>query len=198
MTMTLTIRNISEKEFCRKRVDELRRYFAKLIHRKFFKRAVKGGFYFIQVTNKGQGWHLHLHVIFNGLYIPKGFLVKAWYEITGGSYIVDIGFARTPAQAVKYLLSDFQGRKGRVAIRDEDREIYNRVFKGRRLVQGFGEYAKVKIKKKGICPKCGCDSWLTEWDLRRLFLFGDLGAPALSSMLARASPEEPSLGFMGV
>jgi hypothetical protein len=59
--LTLTVRNVGDSgvPFVRK----LRRDFGKLRHRKIWKDNVVGGVAAIEVTNKGKGWHPHLHAL---------------------------------------------------------------------------------------------------------------------------------------
>jgi hypothetical protein len=114
------------------------------------------GFYVIQLTNTGAGWHLHLHVIFRGGFISQAQLSKQWCEITHGSYIVDIRVAERWQLALSYLLSDFRGKP---RIRPIDAEVYNSLLHGSRLVQGFGEYSKIKLRVPFRCPICGDCSW---------------------------------------
>lgn len=59
--LTLTVTNIPDPgiPFVRK----LRRDFGRLRHRKLWKQNVIGGVAAIEVTNKGKGWHPHLHAL---------------------------------------------------------------------------------------------------------------------------------------
>lgn len=62
MHITLTVRNVvadDDRQFIRR----LRRNFGKLRHRKIWKRNVTGGVAGIEVTNKGFGWHPHIHAL---------------------------------------------------------------------------------------------------------------------------------------
>ncbi|MCJ7828470.1 MAG: hypothetical protein MUP81_01870 [Dehalococcoidia bacterium] len=153
--LTLTIKNISDNDFGKDCVRDIRQCFGKF--RRQFKRKIKGGFYVVQATNRGNGWHLHIHVLFDGWYIPKEMISKAWAEITGGSYIVDIKQIQSPKTAVRYLLSDFLQSP---RIRPEDKMAFNYVFKGARLVQSFGCYSKIKLRAPYNCPKCGRCEWI--------------------------------------
>jgi len=154
--LTLTIKNIPQDLFSRAHVRELRDNFSKLRRRVRF----EGGFYVVQVTNHGKGWHLHFHVLFDGHYLPQDALRRIWLEITGDSFGVDIQRVNNPKAAVRYLLLDFLQAP---RIRPEDGWIYNSIFKGSRLVQPFGRYKNVRLKNYHLpfkCPKCGCDVWL--------------------------------------
>jgi hypothetical protein len=146
--------NIPDKQISRWHITRLREAFSKLRYR--FKLAIQGGYYIIQATNTGAGWHLHIHVLYRGEYLSKTAISKAWCEITKGSYIVDIKLVERYQKALQYLLSDFRGKPG---IREQDIEIYNSLFHGSRLVQGFGEYAKIKLRVPYRCPACGDCSW---------------------------------------
>jgi len=152
--LTLTIRNIPDYSWGTYCVKDLRAAFGKL--RRRFKR-IGGGFYVVQATNYGRGWHLHLHVLFDGSFILKDEISRAWRIFSDGSYIVDIKQVQSPKKAVKYLLSDFLQAP---RIRPEDRPAFNDVFRGSRLVQPFGEYRKMKFKVKYMCPECGRCEWI--------------------------------------
>lgn len=164
--LTLTIRNIPDQAFGRHDVENIRKSFS-AFRRRF--RSILGGFYVVQATNRGKGWHLHLHVLFDGVFIPKEKMAAAWSVATGGSYIVDIKLVQNPKTAVRYLLSDFLQSP---RIRPEDAAIFNGVFKGSRLVQPFGKYRKTKFRIPYICPACGRCEWVILEDLlgeKRIF-----------------------------
>lgn len=60
MHLTLTVQNVvDDSDFVRR----LRRSFGKLRHRKIWKQNVRGGVAGIEVTNKGRGWHPHIHAL---------------------------------------------------------------------------------------------------------------------------------------
>lgn len=164
--LTLTLKNIPDAEFGRASVKRLRDAWNKLLHRKIdpgnkldkrrYSDYFKAGFYFIQLTNIGNGYHLHLHVIFAGPFIAKQKIATAWFEITRDSYIVDICRVRSFGRAVHYLLGDLLQKP---RIRPGDRGKYNEALKGARLIQGFGSWARVKIRRPFTCPNCENDTW---------------------------------------
>lgn len=88
--LTLTLRSRgSTLATC---IDRLMLYFGMLREGRLWKRHVKGGAYFIEVKRgKGSGgWHVHVHCLVEGHFLPKQELSDAWRTITGDSYIVDI------------------------------------------------------------------------------------------------------------
>jgi hypothetical protein len=159
-SLTLTVQNIPDAEFSKAHVKKIRDDFTRLRSR--FKAQLYGGFYVVQATNKGRGWHLHLHIIYDGKFILKQKLVAAWNDITGGSYILDVAKVRDPRRALRYLLADFSGKP---RIRPGDADRYDEVFKRSRLVQPFGVYRAYKFKQPFPCPVCGHTCWITDMDL---------------------------------
>jgi hypothetical protein len=146
--MTLTLKNFDDLQATD--IKRLRGYFGKL--RKRYSWNMRGGFYVIQATNNGKGWHLHLHILYDGLFISKKALSAAWLEITKTSFIVDVKRAENPRTAVRYILRDFlQGPR----IRPEDFGPYERAFYGVRVIQGFGHCRSAKLHERGVCPYCG-------------------------------------------
>lgn len=83
--VVLTVRNTAD--LAQGHVDEFRKWFTRLRHKKFC-RNWRGGFYSFEVTNKGNGWHLHLHAIVDAQYIDKMGLSSAWQEATSGSGLI--------------------------------------------------------------------------------------------------------------
>lgn len=154
--MTLTLRNIPDADFDRSSIKRLRKSFSRLLHRKYFKARIRGGFYVVHLTNIGNGWHPHIHVVYKGEFISKAILVRTWGNITGDSYIVDIKPMVGPKKALQYLLGDlFQ----RPRIRHRDIYKYNEALKRSRLIQGFGDYSRASFREPFLCPMCGNDTW---------------------------------------
>ena len=58
-----------------------------------------GGFHSIEVTNNGNGWHPHVHMIWLCSEKPsQSLLSKEWQLITGDSYIVDVRPLHDPVE----------------------------------------------------------------------------------------------------
>lgn len=58
-----------------------------------------GGFHSVEVTNRGNGWHPHVHMIWLCNDKPnQALLSKEWEAITGDSYIVDVRPLHDPVE----------------------------------------------------------------------------------------------------
>jgi len=86
-------------------VARLRGGFRKLRLSKQFRDWFRGGVYFLEVKlGSGSGrWHPHLHLLFEGGYIPHELIKRAWLEITGDSSIVWITRIRDSGHAAGYI-----------------------------------------------------------------------------------------------
>jgi hypothetical protein len=90
--VTLTVRNIGD--LTSGHIREFKSWFTKLRRRKFA-HGWRGGFYTIEVTNEGRGWHLHLHALVDAQWIDGGKLAIEWASVTGGAgHIVKVKDAR--------------------------------------------------------------------------------------------------------
>ena len=68
-----------------------------------------GGFHSVEVTNRGSGWHPHVHMIWLCSEKPnQSILSKEWEAITGDSFIVDVRPLHDPVdgflEVCKYAL----------------------------------------------------------------------------------------------
>lgn len=61
--VTLTVKNYSRSEAKVPFVRNVRAAFTRLRRLRWWKRAVRGGVACIEVTNKGKGWHPHIHAL---------------------------------------------------------------------------------------------------------------------------------------
>lgn len=59
--VTLTMLNTST--ICFADIRKIRRAFGKLRHRKLWKSRTHGGVFAVEITNIGNGWHVHLHAV---------------------------------------------------------------------------------------------------------------------------------------
>ncbi|GAI67524.1 unnamed protein product [marine sediment metagenome] len=118
-------------------VSWLRGCFRKLRRRQVFSRAWRGGVYTIETTYKAdRGWHVHIHALIDGEYVPQSVIKAHWHDITGNAYIVSIQVARRAREVLKYVLKPSQELLARPwALRE-----FLVAMHGSHLVSGWGRW----------------------------------------------------------
>ena len=109
---------------------------------------MKGGIYVIEVKlNKGSGlWHPHLHIVYDGVFIPQRELAEAWSDVVGYRAIVWINSACR--NHGKYL-AKYVGKPDCLHKLSESRIAeYAIAVDGLRMVQPFGTAHGVKVSDK--------------------------------------------------
>lgn len=129
----------------------------------------EGGVYTLELTNKGNGWHPHCHMIALAASEPcQEALSAEWHRITGDSFIVDVrpitgdpseGFMEVFKYAVKF--SD---------LSLDDNWHAAQVLKGKRLLNSFGLFRGVEVPESLLDEPL--DS-LPYWDRFYRFLGGE-------------------------
>lgn len=105
------------------------------------------------------GWHVHIHLLVEGKYVPQEKLAKDWKAVTkGAGTIVWIERAKNPMQALKYVL------KPGLEILDDPEALdgFIETIQSLHLVSGFGAYWKIRGERSACygrrCPECGCSA----------------------------------------
>lgn len=151
--ITLTVKNGDDLD---ERQAHLTKSLRKLMtHRRHFNAGVarapwtelckaEGAVYTLELTNKGNGWHPHCHMIALAASEPcQEALSAEWHRITGDSFIVDVrpitgdpseGFMEVFKYAVKF--SD---------LSLEDNWHAAQRLKGKRLLNSFGLFRGVEV-----------------------------------------------------
>jgi hypothetical protein len=162
--ITFTIPNTLYLE---KAIKHLIASFRRLRQTKSWKKHVLGGFYVLEITNKGKGWHPHLHVICYSKYYPIATIWGRWrLSSKNGNHVYitqiwdNVGIA---GYISKYL------RKIPV-LSPEDAIVYDDATRSTRMYNSFGSlhqlFGEAKIPKyKRPCEKCGCTSWAADFML---------------------------------
>lgn len=160
--VTLTVKNTVE--ITKGHVQEFKRWFKNLRRSKFCGNW-QGGFYTIEITNEGKGWHLHIHCLVDAVWIDAIGLSSAWIKATNGmGRIVKVKSARCESylkQVTKYLV---KGNQLAAWSPSQLAEFYG-AFDGLRTFGVFGslygkrtefaEWFKAMRDQKPAC-KCGC------------------------------------------
>lgn len=177
--VVVTVRN--QEELTKQLVQSVKAAWGKLRRRKFA-RGWRGGFYSIECTNEGRGWHVHIHALVDASWIDGGQLAREWAEVTAGlGCIVKVKDARRENylhELLKYVVKGSQlaaWRAGEVAD-------FVRAFSGVRCFGCFGTLYKQRSafaaflasvsEKSQVCDKCGGVDWSyfdeVEWIMRSL------------------------------
>ena len=129
----------------------------------------EGAVYTLELTNKGNGWHPHCHMIALAASEPSQEALSAeWHRITGDSFIVDVrpivgdpseGFMEVFKYAVKF--SD---------LSLEDNWFAAQRLKGKRLLNSFGLFRGVEVPESFLDEPL--DS-LPYWDRFYRFIQGE-------------------------
>lgn len=99
-----------------------------------------------EVTNKGNGWHPHAHIVLlHEKDIDQDHLVEEWQEITGDSFILNVKLMENQDDPVKDFCEVFK-----YALKFSDLSLWQQweayqILRGRRLVYSGGLFRGVKV-----------------------------------------------------
>lgn len=149
--VTLTLRHCDEP--LTEQLDHLYNSFRKLRTRKHWKNAVKASIGFTEITynNSRKQFHLHLHIITIGSYLPQKQLSEMWRSASKGSHVVDIRAIPNKRNAIKYITKyASKGISGATLLECDKAIEVVKALEGRRLIIGSGEWSKLKPHKQVI------------------------------------------------
>lgn len=99
-----------------------------------------------EYTNKGKGWHPHVHAIWLCREAPdQTQLSREWHELTGDSYIVDVR-PMDESDPVGAFCEVFKYALKFSDLADPDRLHAYKTLKGKRLQDSFGELRGLDIE----------------------------------------------------
>lgn len=159
--VTLTLR--SDAEHLGEQIDRLYSCFQQLRALPFWKRHVSGGVAFTELKpNRSRlGWHVHLHLIVEGTFLPHRDLSACWHAITGDSYIVDVK-AIDDSKAVGSYVTKYLTKPIPESCLDSPRSAAEviKALHHRRLSMTFGSFRGLKLtaapETRELIPIC---SW---------------------------------------
>lgn len=163
--LVLTVRNTSD--LTQEYVKFLKGQLAKLRRSKVF-RAVKGGFYSMEVTNEGRGWHVHFHLLIDAPWLCMPDVSEAWGRLNGQDFAIvkikDCRGADYLKEVTKYAVKGSE----LASWKPQDIATFIQTFAGVRFFGVFGslygkrtewrEWIKSIQDIKPVCT-CGCDQW---------------------------------------
>jgi hypothetical protein len=117
-------------------IDRLIASFKQLRRRRDIAPKMLGGVWFLEVKldKAGARWHPHLHIIVAGNFIDKRELARAWHEVTGDSFIVDIRTITDAKKQASYVAKYSTKPLDAGVLRHPDKlQAFMLAIKGRRL-----------------------------------------------------------------
>jgi hypothetical protein len=144
--LTLTLR--SDTEPLDELLAKLTRDFTGMRRSKLWRRRVTGGVAFLEVkwlagTNR---WHVHLHALLQGRFVPREELSRLWLKITGTSDVIDIRIVENEAHCTHYICKYASKPLDRtvvvVPLRLDEAIV---ALKGKRLCMTFGSWRGYKL-----------------------------------------------------
>lgn len=137
----------------------------KRLRRSVFAAGWRGGFFSLEVTNEGRGWHLHLHALIDARWIDAKELALRWGKLVGQEFAIvkvkDVRDGSYLQEVTKYAVksSDLASWSG------EDISCFVDAFKGVRTFGVFGSLFGVRaqfqewiasLELKSETCECGC------------------------------------------
>jgi len=191
--LTLTLK--STDQTAGECVQRLYACFRKLRQRSKIKKLVKGGIAFLELTinHDTRRYHPHLHVIFEGSYLPLDLVRKQWLSVTGDSWIVDVRELPKPEVCVSYVTK--YATKAIDSGIWQDPQTFAHVIqelKGTRTLFTFGSWRGMDLLKK---PEDSAE-WQTLGKLDAIYTRaknGDTEAQAILAHLGRYVPHADDL-----
>ncbi len=160
--VVLTVQNVPG--ITKSHVQEFRKWWTRLRRTKFA-RHWHGGFYSLEITNEGRGWHLHLHALINAHWIDEGGLSIAWNKATNGlGRIVKVKDARDGKYLKEVTKYAVKGNQLAAWTKEQICEFLD-AFTGVRTFGVFGdlyakrtEFAEWFKAVRDSKPRCNCGS----------------------------------------
>lgn len=160
--VVVTVRNT--ETITKETVQRIKRAWSNL-RRKKFASNWRGGFYALEVTNEGKGWHIHIHALVNASWIDARELAKEWAKCIGQDFaIVKVKDARA-ADYLRELCKYIADGNQLASWSGPDLVAYIRALDGVRTFGCFGSLYKLRTEHRafldsvqsetGACP-CGC------------------------------------------
>jgi Replication protein len=164
----------------KQRVTFFRQAFAKLRRTKLW-REVLGGCISIEITNEGNGWHLHAHVLADVRWLDAGALAVEWGRLVGQEFgIVKVMDARGMSylgEVTKYVCKPAQ----MVAWPPAHIAQFINTVRGIRFFATYGSLfdmqKEIRLRLRALKPKkqpciCGCTEVVVENE--RASILGEL------------------------
>ena len=147
--LTLTLRGQATQ--LRQQLRRLYAAFSRLRRRREIAKSLRGGVAVLELTvnETTQLWHPHLHVIFEGAFLPQRVASRHWHDVTGDSFIVDVRALRTHQYAIAYV-AKYATKALPTSIWRSPNHLDEAVeaLRGVRALNTFGTWRGVKLRER--------------------------------------------------
>lgn len=156
-------------------LDRLYLAFRTLRRTKFWKAAVRGGAFFLEVkVGDDNRYHPHLHILCETPWLDQRELVETWLGITGDSFICHVKPIDDPLHRAKYVTKYATKPADPSVIRNPAKlDEFLLAIKGRRLYQPFGTWRALLPSDSDDEPKRVLVSLGSIYTIRQRAVAGD-------------------------
>lgn len=147
ITLTLKHRDVPLWD----QVNRLYKCFRRLRQRTLWKERVTGGCALLELTynHQTQRWHPHLHTVIEGGFLPREDLSRAWLDVTGDSWNVDIRLVKNDLRAAHYVTKYLTKPLPTDVLREQHLlEEAVPALAHRRFIVTFGTWLTAKLTKE--------------------------------------------------
>lgn len=126
------------------RIDRLYRAFRDLRKTDLWRHHVRGAVAVLETTlgRFNDHWHVHLHVLFEGSFLPHSQLKREWYAATGDSFIVHLKAVHGRKAAARYVAAYIAKPLDVLTWPNARIQEYAEATHGRRLLATSGSFHK--------------------------------------------------------
>lgn len=175
-------------------LDRLYDCFRKLRRLPIWSGSVNGCVYFTETTRgrSGEHWHVHIHAIVTGRYLPQRQLSDAWRTITTDSHIVDVRLIRDADQAAQYV-AKYATKAVAPSVTHSDDWLAEAILalSGRRLCGTTGCFRGVRLDPESDSEDLLDSGWLPIARLEDVLRSADAGDVSAIAFLARIKEGVP-------
>lgn len=168
--ITLTMKHSTAP--LRGQIDHLYHSFIRLRRSRYMKSKIRGGVWFFQVKwiEASKSWHPHLHILYDGHYIPHEELKNRWRRASRGSYVVDIRSVRANSQAADYVARYAVGPCDLAGLEAAGAVEVMAAMAGRQIKGTWGTFRDICFK---ATPAPDADDWQRLCPFQRVSWFRD-------------------------
>lgn len=168
--------------------------FRRLRRADFWLRAVDGGCAILEIghAHTSRAWHVHLHCLLQGRFLPHALVKAEWWRITADSNVVDIRPVANAAHAAAYLTKYItKPLSNSVINKPEALAELIAACSRRRLVLTWGTWRGLRLS-----AKLDTTTWNALCPLDEIFRRSENGDPdaiVIVAELLRQHPDAPRL-----